>query len=699
MKQLVHDNFDDFVHCRYTIDQIYKLMQQEGPAESKERANGRRTQGVGKSRTSRVEKAFKGAELITKSSFEPLIEKRRRVQKLRRALELLSRSELVWKVPQQVRREIEANKIIEATLSFCSSSGHLSSLHDRGVQSTSLYKKAVEELEECGVDLVERLFAFFGEDAETCRSSSAKLSPLDALSLILELKAKVPKTSRVYARLISQHADPVCLFIYKQEGLCKERIRNCESQFDLVKATDSVLKLWEELIVELQLKMSSKTAHGVAEADLPPSEQTSTRKMLLHIRRRNSSSCSIQELANRRSRADHWVATMLQVFSCKAWELYEKAALIDTRKDLYREVIKLTRKAARVGAVAATERVVANTHKTAEGDVQEERFIENIQKLGLAVTRATFDALHVGDSTVELSLSLNSSELEGSIESSLSFLSKTFDIGSRSIPWDEGYPKLLFDTCCAQAIQKLEALCDSIVNVAKTADSARLLKLVALCGGWRSNVFTTLSRGLEEAFQFHCSFAEDNEDLVRQYSRLENALLAKYVQDKSRAFKPIIQGALREYSRSSQVSTKDLTAVKIRPYATCLLAKLVSTASECVQSVPAFDSRVLMSGLLKQLGDQLVVELKQLGRSLTSVEVCQLDLELGFMSQALGGFETKSARAAFKSAQHAVVAMETVSAGESAPLVRSPEWQSRKREIIQDHTRKVQLLLECFTTT
>ena len=701
MKKLVQDNFDDFVHCRHTIDQIYKLMQQEVPSGKPSRHTSRRTPMVGKSRTSRVQHAFKGAELIAKSSFEPLIKKRRRIQKLRRALELLSRSELVWKVPEQVRQEIRSNRLVEATLSFCSSSGHLKSLQHDGTESTSLYRKAVVELEERGLELVERLLTCFDSSPDRSVQRGNSLSQLDALSLVLELKAKIPKSSKVYALVVEQGADPVCVFINKQETYSKEQILQCDSHLALLRSTEAGLKLWEDLLSELNLKSTSKSIHKAAAVEEDHHDQrTNANRMLVHIRRRNSSSCTIQELANRRNHADHWVATLLDSFSKRASTLLEgtdTAPALDDEStmQLYTEIIRLSQKSARLGAIAASERVVANEARLA-AKTPVGRFVENIQGLGISLAKSAFAKIAVDEVAVEQYLTRNNCKIESSIVRCIQIIAETFDISGRSIPWDEGYPKVLFDTCSVQAVTKLEGLCTSIVTVAKSADSAQLLELVALCGSCRSSAFMAISRALESSFEIPGKFADDNQVLARQYARLENALLAKYVQDKSRSFKPIFQGALLEYTSNDNGECPTEYPKEVRPYATFLLAKLVSTASECVQSVPAFDSKILISGLIKQLGDQLEHELKHMNRLLTPAEVYQLDLELGFLSQALGGFETNSAKAAFESATGAVAAL---SKAEGIQKVKSQKWQSLKAKVFEEHFRKVRLVLDCFATS
>ncbi|GBG26072.1 Exocyst complex component SEC5A [Hondaea fermentalgiana] len=315
MRNLVRENFDEFVHCRYTIGQIDALMKQEseaslrdatassssaagaavaGPAgteissrapgsNGKTRAaakknskqsgqasqsqqqqlqqlqqqnqNGPASKGPG--RTIRVNGALDQALETANTSFVPLLQKRKRIRKLRRAADMLQRLEYLWQLPQRLRDLMARHKWIVAVIEF-SNVGQLLALLDRPRSNSSsspgmtakqdrrtFYHDAVRDLESCGIDLCVALKTkLAAKDGGAVQAASVKSGARDtehpgnltedtdlalrkdqidsllcteALSLLLELRDHVPKGSKLH-RMLDDENDPFLMLAVSQQA-------------------------------------------------------------------------------------------------------------------------------------------------------------------------------------------------------------------------------------------------------------------------------------------------------------------------------------------------------------------------------------------------------------------------------------------------------------------------------------------------
>eukprot|EP00516_Mucochytrium_quahogii_P003435 CAMPEP_0203758326 /NCGR_PEP_ID=MMETSP0098-20131031/11082_1 /ASSEMBLY_ACC=CAM_ASM_000208 /TAXON_ID=96639 /ORGANISM=" , Strain NY0313808BC1" /LENGTH=1303 /DNA_ID=CAMNT_0050650679 /DNA_START=159 /DNA_END=4070 /DNA_ORIENTATION=- len=255
MKSLVLENFNEFVHCRHTIDHIQELMQKEAPVTpqvQKQKSaqpyrKGRRGRPVTPpsqqdlSRTAKVEVTLEDAIGTVGSHFTPLLEKRKRIRKLRRAAEMLSRLEYLWKLPHQLRDLMSANRYIEAVIEFSNVGHHLGLLgEDQAAEKLSsktrdstFFKDTVQDLEACGLQMCETLTKILTQPIEFDESSSIRIKTnlaleqeghllsTDALSLLLELRDHVPKTSKIYAKL-SDDKDPFLMLQTSQQKHSQE---------------------------------------------------------------------------------------------------------------------------------------------------------------------------------------------------------------------------------------------------------------------------------------------------------------------------------------------------------------------------------------------------------------------------------------------------------------------------------------------
>jgi len=291
MKQLVQENFDEFVHSRNTIGQIQDLIRQEAlPVNS--RASGRPAD----SHTIRVDRALEAALQTANEHFEPLLEKRRRVRKLKRAAEMLQRVEYLWKLPQELRNLMNENKWIAAVIEFSNAGHHLALLtkiEDENTDATSsFYRDALKDLENCGVQLCEEISAKMTarSDLLSSKSQGATIEPLqhkqmdrltctEALSLLLELRDHVPRESRIF-QMLDQERDPfLVLARAQQEHACiaLESLDDRNPKKALRTAGDILrdyLWIWEDARVCLDPASASSGVEHIFEVNRRKKEDT-----------------------------------------------------------------------------------------------------------------------------------------------------------------------------------------------------------------------------------------------------------------------------------------------------------------------------------------------------------------------------------------------------------------------------------------
>ena len=332
LKALVHQNFNEFVQCRSTIGNIKTMLDEEDNLDKGYKSTitypkilisnkldtdhnrkhlyhfkSNSKKWTKNSHSNRVMICLEKSKEISDSFFQPLLHNRKRIYNLRCARNLLKRFEILYQLPNALRKLIQEKSFIESTMHFCEASIYLNILdvsfeeENSEISSKSirqLYIEEIQDLEYCGEELITGLIGQITENfvsleksfsqsiaSHTLDEKSIQYSCTVPLCLLLEIQNRLPAKSRLQSLFREdynqQNRDLLATLILSQETYAIESMKKIDSTIkttinyinvlqNLIGTLTPFINIWSELSSFLNLStVSSNTIFENKNQNIP----------------------------------------------------------------------------------------------------------------------------------------------------------------------------------------------------------------------------------------------------------------------------------------------------------------------------------------------------------------------------------------------------------------------------------------------
>jgi len=661
LKQLVLENFDEFVQSRQTIGHIHSLITPEisKQVRSKTKRSGKESRSLSKE----VDAALDSALDIVNVEFLPLLERRKRVRKLRRSVEMLGRLEHLWTLPQQVRTLMHSEHWIEAVIEFDKICSHLSVI-DVSRNKGGVFHEALNDLEKCGEELIDSLTKIFS----VTPSNKSILRPSDALSLLLELRDNIPPNSPLFSTVDGDN-DPYALLAHQQQSLAHHEISKFTTgnTRDLIKNAGSTafafIGVWSEGRVCIDPSSEGRGEHifdvlnRQQHSDIltKPTKPISSRMkrtgstdLLFDIRKRTAANCSLEILKFRRECSDNMSLEIQLSYASMVAILFERMEGNDEmlREGLI-EVLGVTAKFIQYGAYQSASFAQARQSDDAACVLYTlitqylRLYFENKLKSFHEIERSN---VYMDKDPPQFCYMESSRKLIHGLLIDVSVLLNSADA---TLLLDHDF----LDTVSAllndefiKCIERIPAWCKQL-NVG----IEEIPILFSDTSYIRTVLLPDLRSQMLELFSLPLSNDAKQLELDSHLSRLEASLMAQYVQQKGQGLKVFVDKAI---GFDKGIETWNDPPTYIRPYSLDIISHFVNVVAECSQRIGPQGTQLLLNGLTQRLAlcFSLAVE-SEIAEILCLQSfpgaVHQLELEIHFLRHVLHDYQTQAASDAF----------------------------------------------------
>eukprot|EP00192_Tetraselmis_astigmatica_P010109 CAMPEP_0117694614 /NCGR_PEP_ID=MMETSP0804-20121206/27597_1 /TAXON_ID=1074897 /ORGANISM="Tetraselmis astigmatica, Strain CCMP880" /LENGTH=834 /DNA_ID=CAMNT_0005508425 /DNA_START=472 /DNA_END=2974 /DNA_ORIENTATION=+ len=234
LKDLVKDNFERFISCKNTIDEIHSRLR-----DSEE---GHSTSSVS---TQQLAQGVLDLSANTKETFAALLERHRQVERVRNVIGLLRRFSHMFSLPTRIRQHADAHDY-EAVISE-----HRKARQMVGVSQTTIWGRLMKEVDKVVEHVVDNVLMM-----KLVKYDTAPEEAVDAIKSLLQLREdNAPGTAG------DRLADPVGVYLAKQKEHFLEKLEEYSAEHSC-KMTNLREKMHERAQEDVRwMELQSNTAN------------------------------------------------------------------------------------------------------------------------------------------------------------------------------------------------------------------------------------------------------------------------------------------------------------------------------------------------------------------------------------------------------------------------------------------------------